>query len=157
MDRPAWLVLLSPIPEHAVPERKPVASAGQIANGTDGPIAGWHSVTVHLSEPRAGLRHVMVTLDAAGRILAASDHVMVSNDVMRDGVEFTISDHDSIGGRYEDDGSFRGTRWRTHMEGPADSDEPAESQSTPSVPTEEETAALARLVADVMARSGKMS
>jgi hypothetical protein len=154
---PAWLALLSPIPDHGVPECKPVASAEQIANGTDGPIAGWSSVTLNLSEPGLGLRHVMVMLDASGTILGASDHVMVGHDVMRDGVEFTISDHDSIGGRYENDGSFRGTRWRTHIEGPADSDEPGQSESTPSAPTEEETAALTRLVADVMARYRKMA
>jgi hypothetical protein len=152
VDRPAWLELLVPIPEHAVPERKPVASAEQIANGTDGPIAGWTSVTVHLSAPPIGLRHFMVTIDASGKVLSASDHVLIAHEVMRDGVELTISDHHNIGGRYEDDGSFRGTRWHTHMEGPADSDEPSASQSTPSAPTEEEIAALTRLVADVMAR-----
>jgi hypothetical protein len=149
---PDWLALLSPIPKHAVPQRKPVASAEQIANGTDGPIAGWTSVTLDLSDPGIGLRHFMVMLDASGKVIAAGDHVMVAHEVLRDGVEYTISDHESVGGRYEDDGSFRGTRWRTHMEGPADSEEPGESQSTPSAPTEEDIAALTRLVAEVLER-----
>jgi hypothetical protein len=154
---PDWLALLSPIPEHAVPQVQPVASADQIASGTAGPIAGWSSITINLSEPGVGLRHFMVMLDASGKILAAGDHVMVAHEVTRDGVELTISDHESIGGRYEDDGSFRGTRWRTHMEGPADSAEPGESQATPSAPTDDEIAALTRLVAEVMARHGKMA
>ena len=156
VDRPAWLALLSPIPEHAVPERKPVASAEQIANGTDGPIAGWSSITVNLSDPGVGLRHVMVTLDASGKILAAGDHVMVAHEVLRDGVEFTISITKASAADTKTMGRFAarggGRIWkdrRIRM-----------SRASPVhavAPTEEEIAALTRLVADVMARHKKMS
>jgi len=151
-ELPAWMVLLSPLPPDAVPERKFVATAEQIANGTDGPIAGWENLTVHLSLPGVGLRHVLIVLDGAGRVIAGGDHVMVAREEMRDGVEYTISDHENIGGRFEEDGSFRGTRWKTHTAGPADSDEPGATESTPSTPTDEEVAALRRVVADVMSR-----
>lgn len=151
-ELPAWMKLLAPLPPDAVPERTTVATAEQIATGTDGPIAGWESVSVNLSLVGVGLRHILITLDGAGRVIAAGDHVMVTHEQLRDGIAFTISDHENIGGRFEEDGSFRGTRWKTHMEGPADSDEPGETQSTPSTPTEAEVAALRRQIDDVMSR-----
>ena len=98
MDTPVWLALLSPIPDHAVPARKPVASAEQIANGTAGPIAGWQNVSINLSEPAFGLRYVHVTLDATGALLAASDHVMFVRQTTPNGEVATLTDHESIGG-----------------------------------------------------------
>ena len=68
-DQPAWLELLAPIPADANRERKPVASAEQLEQGTAGPIAGWQSITVNLSEPDHGLRHVQITLDENGQLL----------------------------------------------------------------------------------------
>ena len=56
MPAPLWLSLLSPLPPEAMAQRKPVASAAQLEEGTAGPIAGWQSVTVNLSEPEYGLR-----------------------------------------------------------------------------------------------------
>ena len=66
MAAPDWLSLLAPLPARGLINRKPVASAEQIEKGTAGPIAGWQSLTVMLSEPEYGLRHVHITLDAAG-------------------------------------------------------------------------------------------
>ena len=51
MPAPSWSSLLSPLPTEATAQRKPVASAAQLEEGTAGPIAGWQSVTVNLSEP----------------------------------------------------------------------------------------------------------
>jgi len=85
MPAPLWLSLLSPLPPEAMAQRKPVASAAQLEEGTAGPIAGWHSVTVNLSEPEYGLRHVQVTLDEHGKLLAASDHVMFVRETTPDG------------------------------------------------------------------------
>lgn len=77
MPVPSWLSLLSPLPDNAVVEKKPVASADQLASHSAGPIAGWQSISVHLSEPAYGLRHVLITLDEHGDLLAGSDHVML--------------------------------------------------------------------------------
>ena len=55
MPAPSWLSLLSPLPPDAVAQRKPVASAAQLEEGTAGPIAGWQSVTVNfLAEITSG-------------------------------------------------------------------------------------------------------
>jgi hypothetical protein len=148
---PSWLALLSPLPAGAPIERKPVASAEQLAAGTAGPIAGWQSVTMNLSAPSVGLRHVLVTIDENGRILSAGDHLMLVSEPTAEGI--ITYDHHSIGGRYEDDGSFRGTRWTTRMERQADSEDDAgPTSSTPSPPTEDEIAALNRIVSDILSR-----
>ena len=108
-ERPDWLALLAPLPVDVKPERKPVASAEQLASGTAGPIAGWQSITVNLSEPDYGLRHVQITLDEQGQLLSGGDHVMFVREITPDGNEATLTDHESVGGRFEQDGSFRGT------------------------------------------------
>src|SRR5262245_23999002 len=110
MPAPSWLSVLAPIPADAVAQRKPVASAEQIETGTAGPIAGWRTVTGYLSAPVYGLRHVLVTLDESGSLLAAGDSVMFVRETSADG-EATLTEHESIGGRFEKDGSFRGTHW----------------------------------------------
>ena len=116
---PGWLALLSPIPADAKPGRKPVASAEQIEKGTAGPIAGWQSISVHLSEPEYGLRHVLITLDENGQLLSGGDHVMfVRETAPHDDSIATVTDHESVGGRFESDGSFRGTYWKTTLESP---------------------------------------
>jgi hypothetical protein len=153
-DHPAWLELLAPLPPGVKPERKPVASAEQLASGTAGPIAGWQSVTVNLSEPSRGLRHVQVTLDEKGQLLSGGDHVMFVREMAPDTCEVTLSDHESVGGRFEQDGSFRGTYWKTTLESPGDSAEDASitrsAEKRP--PSTDEIAALRRIIADVLAR-----
>lgn len=157
MTAPRWLALLSPIPAGAAVERKPVASAQQIAQGTAGPIDGWESVTVNLSEPAFGLRHVQITLDAAGELLAAGDHVMVVRETTPDGSEVLLSDHESIGGRFESDGSFRGTHWLTTIEGSADGADESNvaRRANHRPPTDDEIAALRLIIADVLDRRSK--
>jgi hypothetical protein len=151
VSMPAWLALLSPLPADAIVERKPVASAEQLAAGTAGPIAGWQSVSMHLAEPSVGLRHLLVTIDENGRMLSAGDHVMLVGEPNAAGI--VIYDHHSLGGRYEDDGSFRGTRWATRMERRVDSElDDGPVESTPSTPTDDEIAALNRIVSDLLMR-----
>lgn len=150
----SWHALLAPLPAEARVERKPVASAEQLAAGTADAIAGWESLSVNLSDPPRGLRHVLVTLDGDGVLLSGGDWVLMSHTEMRDDVAVTIHDHRNIGGRFEPDGSFRGTMWRSQSEVKDDEDCEAETiSSTPSAPTDSDVAALRRLVADVIARA----
>src|SRR5262245_30883592 len=153
-ERPDWLALLAPLPAGVKPERKPVASAEQLATGTAGPIAGWQSITVHLSEPEHGLRHVQITLDERGQLLSGGDHVMFVRETNPDGSEATLTDHESVGGRFEQDGSFRGTHWKMTLETPPDGDEDAAIQRSAEnrAPSVDETAALRRIIADVLER-----
>ena len=146
-------MLLGPLPAEVVPEIKPVASAEQLEKGTAGPIADWQSVTVNLWVPE-GSRNILITIDGSHKLLSAGDHVLfVREPAMRDGVRIAIYDHESVGGRYGDDGSFHGTRWQTRTEQVADSDDEGETTSTPSAPSEDDIASLNRLVADVMRRA----
>lgn len=152
MGTPAWLALLSPLPEGAKVERKPVASAEQLATGTAGPIAGWQNVTVNLSEPAYGLRHVQVTLDEHGRQIAGGDHVMFVLEFQPGGTEATLTEHVSIGGRFEQDGKFIGTCWRTVLESHPEDDSGTTRSAEHRPPTDEEIATLRRLIEDVLAR-----
>lgn len=152
LEKPAWLALLAPLPRDVKPERKPVASAEQIADGTAGPIADWVSLSVHLSAPH-GSRNVLVTLDGDGRILSAGDHVMFVARAARLDQPIAVYDHHSVGGRYAPDGSFHGTRWLTRNEQEEGIDEPVATASTPSIPSDEDVAALGALVADIVKRA----
>lgn len=153
MAAPPWLSLLAPLPHDVVPQRKPVASAQQLADGTAGPIAGWQSITVNLSEPDFGLRHVQITLDEHGRLLAGGDHVMFVRETTPDGDEATVTDHESIGGRFEEDGDFRGTHWKATLETSADDDESSVTRSAHHRrPSPEEIAELRRIIDDVLNR-----
>ena len=153
MPAPAWLSLLAPLPHDVVPQRKPVASAQQLADGTAGPIAGWHSITVNLSEPDFGLRHVQITLDEQGQLLAGGDFVMFVRETTPDGGEATVTDHESIGGRFEEDGDFRGTHWKATLETSADDDESSVTRSAQHRrPSADEIAELKRIIDDLLNR-----
>jgi hypothetical protein len=97
-----------------------------------------------------GLRVIQVLLDTEGRPLSASDHVMFRSPG-RDGSERPWVRQESIGGRFEGDGTFRGTYWQ--VEGP----EPGDDQlprwtPVPRPPTSEEVAGLVALVEEVRRR-----
>ena len=69
-------------------------------------------------------------------------------------MEVTIHDHHSIGGRFETDGSFRGTVWHSQSVQKGDAEDDAVTiASTPSAPSAEDVEALRRLVTDVMRRA----
>jgi hypothetical protein len=150
---PTWLALLAPLPDDAVVERKPVASPDLLAAGKAEAIAGWDSITVNLSDPGSGLRHVLITVDAAGTVISGGDGVLFHREEQRGNILWTISDHHNIGGRFEIDGSFRGTRWQTHIEQIGGEEEPVQTASTPSPPAPEDVERLRALVQWVMARA----
>jgi len=158
MDRPPpvptparpWHALLAPLPADAVPHRKPVAPPEVLAKPEGVAIAGWEQVVVDLSAGSAGLRVVMVVLDATGQPISASDAVLYRMKVAEQPgvVEYH---HENIGGRLEADGTFRGTRWRsvTVETGP---EEEVEREATSSEPTEADVTALKALVAELLRR-----
>jgi hypothetical protein len=149
-----WLTLLAPLPDDAVVERKSVASAEQLAAGTAGPIAGWENLSVHLSDAGNGLRHVLITVDERGTLLTATDWILHEQTQQRDGAMVTIYDHHNIGGRFEDDGTFRGSVWQTQAEQAAGAEGDSRAlSSTSSAPTPDQVAALRRLAAEVMRRA----
>ncbi len=149
---PAWLALFAPLPDDAVVERKPVASPELVANGKADAIAGWDSISVHLSDV-PGLRHVLITLDANDRLLSASDLVLFQRTEHRGRDMVTISDQETVGGRYEEDGSFRGTRWITHTEHIGDDEEHAHTTSLPSPPSPADVTSLRAIVDAVLRRA----
>ena len=153
---PKWLALLAALPDEAVPERKPVASPESIAGGKADAIAGWDSITVHLSALEFGLRHLQLTVNAEGKLLSAGDHVLLERKERRGDRSVTIYDQESIGGRYADDGVFQGTRWKTRTE---QKDENADDEphmtSTASEPSRDDIMALNELVAEVLRRASK--
>ena len=154
-DPAPWLSLFAPLPDDARPVRKPVAAAGTPGALPESPIAGWESLTLDLSDPPFGVRIVMVTIDASGRPISASDHVMLRHVGHEDGAadpgEKTIMNQSSLGGRIEHDGTFRGTFWT--VEGPEpDGDELPQWLQTPRAPTDEEVARLMVLVQDMTKR-----
>lgn len=130
---------------------RPVLSAELAAKPESAAIAGWQSVTMDLSAGAAGSRHVMVTLDAHGVPISASDWVLCSSDEPREYV------HENVGGRIEPDGSFRGTRWRTVMVEVPDSDEPLPRETVRSDPTPDDIAGLMRVVNELLRHAGKKS
>ena len=149
---PAWLALFAPLPDDAVVERKPVASPELVASGKADPIAGWESISVNLSDV-AGMRHVLITLDANDRLLSAGDMVLFQRTEQRGRNVMTIYDQENVGGRFEEDGSFRGTRWVTHTEQIGDDDEHAHTTSLPSPASPADVASLRVLVAAVLRRA----
>ena len=147
--------MLAPIPRDVKPQRVPVASAEQLAQGTAGPIAGWQSVRVNLSEPAHGLRHLQITLDEHGQLLSGGDHVMFVRETTPDGSEATLTEHESIGGRFEPDGSFRGTYWKMTLERSPDGDDDASVTRSAEnrQPSADEVEALRRMIADLLSRT----
>ena len=150
---PAWLALFAPVPDDAVIERKPVASPELIASGQADAIAGWESITVNLSAIAVGMRHVQITVDAGDRLLSASDMVMFTREEQRGRTTVTIYEQENVGGRFEEDGSFRGTRWVTRTEQIGDDDEHAHTTSLPSPPSDSDVTSLRALVDAVLTRA----
>ena len=123
-------------------------------------IAGWEQLTIELSAGLAGLRHVLVVLDANGQPISASDHVLYWSEVSKTGQNADTSSgsalhvefyQETIGGRFEIDGTFRGTRWQTVGEDHRDGSEP-KMESTPSEPSAADIAGLKALVAEIIRR-----
>jgi hypothetical protein len=150
--RPAqpWHVLFAPLPEGAVPRRSPVAAPGTPGAAEGSPIAGWQSVVLDLSDPGVGMRVVMATLDGEGRLLGGSDMVMYRAETAPGVVE---SLHESVGGRFEPDGTFRGTRWRSLIVERDGDEDDRQTSGTPSAPTEADVTGIRRVVAELLRRA----
>jgi hypothetical protein len=150
---PIWLALLARLPEDVTIERMPVASPQLVASGKADAIAGWESIRVYLSDPADGLRHVLITLGADGALLSGGDTVMFHREEQRDGELWNVYEHHSVGGRFETDGSFRGTRWITHTEQRGDDEASTTSKATPSSPSPQDVEQLRALIAWVIERA----
>jgi hypothetical protein len=146
-----WHALLAPLPLESCPARKPIASAEVLATPQGTAIAGWTSVTLELSAPGRGLRHLLVTLDETGRPISASDHVLFTAPAAGNPAGRCVIRQESIGGRLEADGSFRGTCWLTTGLAPEEGEEP-DWDMRPRAPDEAEIDALKALVAELMRR-----
>ncbi len=133
--KPAWHALFAPLPEDAVVQRKPVG------------VKDWETLSVELSAGAAGLRHILVTLDATGTPISAGDWVMYCSG---NPVEYV---HENVGGRLQPDGSFLGTRWRTTAVDVPGKDEPETKETVSSEPTAEDVAAIRVLVKELLSRS----
>jgi hypothetical protein len=149
-----WHALLAPLPPDAIPRRQPVAPPEVQGRPEGAAIAGWEQLVVDLSAGAAGLRIVMVVLDATGQPISASDAVLHSVRVGPDdegSLRVVEHCHENIGGRFDPDGSFRGTRWRTLM-AETEEGEPQQLESASSEPSPADVAALKALVAEVLRR-----
>ena len=155
-----WQTLLAPLPDDALVRRQSVGSPEVLATPEGAAIAGWEQLTVELSAGIAGLRHVLVVLDATGQPISASDHVLYWSEVSKTDKNADTSSgsaphaefyQESIGGRFETDGTFRGTHWQTLGEDYGDGSEP-KMNSTPSEPSAEDIAGIKALVAEIIKR-----
>jgi hypothetical protein len=150
-----WHALLGPLPADAIPRRRPVGSPEVLATPEGAAIAGWEQLTVELSAGAAGLRVAMVVLDATGRPISAGDSVLYRSEVVEgggaDAGQATEWVHESVGGRLELDGTFRGTRWHTvGVERPGE--EEPRLDSTRSEPSAADITGLKALVAEILRR-----
>jgi hypothetical protein len=151
-DAPAWHALLAPLPDDALPRRQPVGSPEVLATPEGAAIAGWEQLTVDLSAGAAGLRNVLVVLDGSGRPISANDTVLYHRPGA--GGQATFH-HESLGGRFEADGSFRGTRW-TAVSVDSEEAEDLQTKSVPREPDPAEVAALRALVDEVLRRAARL-
>ena len=143
-----WHKLLSPIPEGTIVKSQPVASPELAATTDVSAIAGWRQLTCMMSAGADGLRHVLVVLDQTGRPISAGDHVLRCTPA---GDGLTRYEHESVGVRLEEDGTFNGTYHWMVLVGP-DADEQSEPvQASSRRPTPEETQALKDIVAVMVA------
>ena len=144
---PDWHRLLAPLPADAKVRRKPVLPEDLAHKSESKAIAGWESLTVELSAGKAGLRHLMVTLDAAGTPISAGYWVL---HCAGSPMEYR---HENIGGRIQPDGSFLGTCWRSLAVDVPGKEEPEHRQSEQADPQPEQVRALMALVAEILRRA----
>ena len=149
--RKPWHALLASLPPGARPVRKPIAPPEILATAQGSAIAGWTHVTLELSDVGRGLRHLLITLDETGRPISASDHVLFSAPNPEDPAGPADMRQESIGGRLEANGSFRGTCWLVTGPEPIDDEEPTWDMR-PRAPDEAEIVRLKALVAELMCR-----
>ncbi len=148
MNAAPWHALLGPLPADSTPRVSPVTSPALPAPPEGAVTAGWESLVLELSAGPAGLRIVQVLLDAQGRLLSGSDHVLFRFETEGEPVRIR---QESIGGRFESDGEFRGTVWLITGPEPVDEEEPR-WEMTPREPAKVEVEGLRQVVAEVIRR-----
>jgi hypothetical protein len=153
-SHPTWHALLGPLPADAVPLRQPVAPPEVLASPTGWAVAGWEQLVLHLSAGAAGSRTILVVLDASGALLSAGDGVLYRTGLSEaapppEDVPALIR-QESVGGRFESDGSFHGTRW--HSLAVDRGEEELDWESTRSEPSPDDVAGLRTLVAELIRR-----
>ncbi len=149
-----WHALLAPLPSEAIPSRKPVASPEILATPEGAAVAGWEQLAIELSAGDDGLRIAMVILDPGGKPIIASDWVLYRSKTS-EGRETLIEwVHESVGGRLEADGTFRGTRWHIVTVETADGKE-IKKVPVSSEPTANDENKLKALVAEILHRAPK--
>lgn len=104
-------------------------------------MAGWYSLVLDLSVPCEGGRVIMATLDGT-TLLSGSDMVYRTTEA--------ANIMESLGGRFEPDGSFRGTHWDCVTE-PGLEERTEPGSFTPREPTPGEAQAL-RVLLDELCR-----
>jgi hypothetical protein len=102
------------------------------------------------------LRTILVVIDATGTLLSASDAVIYrtrlsGGPVPTGGGAPAVILQMSVGGRFEDDGSFHGTRWHSVAVEHGGDEEP-EWESTPSAPSLDDVDGLRTVVAELIRR-----
>jgi len=150
----AWHALLGPLPEDAMPQRQPVAPPEVLESSTGSALAGWEQLVLHLSAGPAGSRTILVVLDGDGTLLSGGDNVLYRSG-LSDPAPPTeegpaLVRQESVGGRFEPDGSFHGTRW--HSVAVDRGEEELEWESTRSEPSPDDVTALRLIVAELMRR-----
>lgn len=155
-SRAPWHALLAPLPADAIPRRQPVAPPEVLASPHGWAVAGWEQVILYLYAGPAGSRTVMAILDGTGALLSGSDGVVFRTGIggappPEDCDATAMLRMENVGGRFEPDGSFHGTRWlSTALDDGREGD--LEWNSTPSAPTEADAAALQSLMMELMRR-----
>jgi hypothetical protein len=151
-----WHALLGPLPPGATPTRQPLAPPDILATPEGASIAGWTQLVLHLSAGCDGLRTVLVVIDEKQLPISASDGVVYRREGDADGasggpgrVHFR---HETIGGRFEPDGRFRGRHWMSESTQTRDGVDETAAPPTGRDPTADEVHALKALVAEVMRR-----
>jgi hypothetical protein len=126
-----------------------------LAGPTGWAVAGWEQLVLHLSAGAAGSRTILVVLDASGTLLSASDGVLYhpgqSGAPSPTEESPALIRQETVGGRFEPDGSFRGTRWHS-VAVDRGGDEDPEWELTPSQPSPDDVAGLRLVVAELIRR-----
>ena len=117
-------------------------------------VAGWEQLVLHLSAGPAGSRTILVVVDGGGTLVSAGDAVLYRSGLNQpepppEDAPALIR-QENVGGRFEPDGSFQGTRWQSVAIDRGE--EELEWESASSEPTPDDVAGLRRVVAEVIRR-----
>jgi len=122
-------------------------------------VAGWEQLILHLSAGDAGSRTIQVVLDGNGALLSAGDGVLYRSGLENPDPppiqEPALIQQENLGGRFEPDGSFHGTRWRSVAIDRGE--EELDWEMARSEPSPEDVAGLRAVVDEVIRRQSTTS